>query len=291
MRRPKLFSRNAQSSVRSLRHWFSFGTLTLTAFALLLLGKAEIAVIDRARTGAIDMLAPILDAMAQPARSFSHVFESIGELLDMHAELERLREENTRLVRWHSIATGLASENLALQQLSRLSVPPEPHAITGRVISNAGGPFVRNVLVNAGRRNGIRPGLSVVASTGFVGVVVDVGEFYARVLLLTDLNSQIPVVVQTTRDPALLSGDNSDRPRLLFLPQDAKVSTGDPVVTSGTGGVLPAGLPVGVITAVSATGVRVKPLVDWKRLEYIRILDYRLDDMIQPPRGSGRDFR
>ena len=94
---------------------------------------------------------------------------------------------------------------------------------------------------------------------------------------MTDLNSQIPVTVQTTRDPGVLSGDNSNRPRLLFLPQNAHVSTGDPVVTSGEGGVLPAGLPVGVITAISETGVQVKPIVDWDRLEYIQFLDYRIE--------------
>ena len=285
-RRTATFSKVAQP-VRSLWQRFAFSTLVLAAFALMLLGKADIIIIERARVAVADAVVPILEVLSEPASSLTRMLDKISEFRDLHSEFERLKQENQQLRQWRHVATGLQAENRALRRLTYFVPPNSPKVITGRAISNAGGPFVRSILVNVGSRQGVRRGLATVSGTGFVGVVVEVGERHSRVLLMTDLNSQIPVVVQTTRDPGVLSGDNSDRPHLLFLPQNANISTGDPVVTSGAGGVLPAGLQVGVITAISDAGVRVKPLVDWNRLEFVRFLDYRVDGMVKIPR-TGR---
>jgi rod shape-determining protein MreC len=273
--RPVSFTRVAQP-VRSLWHRFAYLTLVFAAFGLMLLGKADVVIVERARVAVTDTVVPILEVLSEPAGSVTRALDKIEEFRDLHGEVERLKTENTQLRQWRHVATGLQAENHALRRLTHFVPPASPKVISGRAISNSGGPFVRSILVNAGSRQGVRRGLAAVSGSGFVGVVVEVGDHHSRVLLMTDLNSQIPVVVQTSRDPGVLSGDNSNRPRLLFLPQNAHVSTGDPVVTSGEGGVLPAGLPVGVITAISESGVHVKPIIDWDRLEFIQFLDYRI---------------
>jgi cell shape-determining protein MreC len=94
------------------------------------------------------------------------------------------------------------------------------------------------------------------------------------VLLLTDFNSRIPVMVEPSRDQAILAGNNSGRPDLVFLPLNPRLAVGDAVVTSGRGGVLPPGLEVGRVRAIDAAGVAVEPLVDFARLEYLRLLEY-----------------
>lgn len=284
-RRPATFSKVAQP-VRSLWHRFAFSALVLAAFAIMLLGKADVLIVDRIKVAVTDATVPILEVLSEPAGSVARTIEKIQEFRDLHTQLEILKTENQRLRQWRHVATGLEAENRALRRLNHFVPPPVASFIAGRVIGNSGGPFVRSVLVNAGRKQGARRGLAAMSGTGLVGVVVEVGGLYSRILLVTDLNSQIPVVVQTTRDPGVLSGDNSNRPNLLFLPQNARVSTGDPVVTSGEGGVLPAGLPVGVITAISEAGVRVKPVVDWDRLEYVRLLDYRLEGVVKVPSAT-----
>jgi rod shape-determining protein MreC len=280
--RPVSFTRVAQP-VRSLWHRFAYVALVFAAFGLMLLGKADMVIVERTRVAVTDAMVPILEVLSEPAGSMTRALDRVAELRDLQGEVERLKLENARLRQWQHVATGLQAENQALKRLTHFVAPPTPRVISGRAISNAGGPFVRSILVNVGARQGARRGLAAVSGSGFVGVVVEVGEHHSRVLLMTDLNSQIPVTVQTTRDPGVLSGDNSNRPRLLFLPQNAHVSTGDPVVTSGEGGVLPAGLPVGVIAAISETGVQVKPIVDWDRLEYIQFLDYRIEGSNSQP--------
>jgi hypothetical protein len=100
------------------------------------------------------------------------------------------------------------------------------------------------------------------------------------VLLLTDLNSRVPVVVEDTRHRGVLAGDNSQQPSLLYLPPDAVVEAGQRIVTSGHGGVFPSGLPVGRISTVGENGVRVEPFVDWDRMEYLRLVNYGMPGVL-----------
>jgi len=101
------------------------------------------------------------------------------------------------------------------------------------------------------------------------------------------------VLIEASRERAVLAGDNTARPRLIYLSPDARVSPGDRVVTSGHGGALPAGLPVGVIAEVGERGVLVQPYVDWSRLDFVRLLDYGLTGIlpsvpVTPPAKAGR---
>ena len=147
-----------------------------------------------------------------------------------------------------------------------------PKRLTVRIVGDSGGGFVRALLIDAGREQGVVTGMPALAPEGLVGRVVDVGRTSARVLLVTDFNSRIPVVIAGSGDHAVLEGDNSPLPRLRFLPLNPSFAVGDLVLTSGRGGILPPGLPVGSITD-SGGQTRVTPLVDWSRLDYLALID------------------
>lgn len=288
-KRPGSFTSVAQP-VRSLWSRFAFGLLLAAAFGLMLLGKADVILVEKLRTTVSDALGPVLEVASRPAASISDAAESLRELRDIRAENSRLRIENARLERWQHVARRLEAENRALRAVTNYIPPPTAGFITARVIADAGGAFVRSALINAGRAEGIRPGLAAVSGEGLVGGVVETGEHHARVLLITDLNSQIPVLVERTRDPAVLVGDNTRAPDLQYLPQNARILPGDRVVTSGHGGVFPAGLAVGVVTLVEERKIEVQPFVDWNRLEYVRLLDFGLEGVVRPGRGETPTF-
>jgi rod shape-determining protein MreC len=173
------------------------------------------------------------------------------------------------------------AENKQLGSLLGFGADASPTSVTARVIGDSGGAFVRSLLVHAGQQNGVRKGQVAVDGTGVLGRVAEVGERSARVLLINDLNSRIPVVIESSRERAILKGDNSAQPELKYLPITTKVSVGDRVVTSGHGGVFPAGLPVGIVTAVAEDDVRVTPFADTVQLEFIRLMDYGLQGLLE----------
>jgi len=254
--------------------------LVLAAFALMLLGKADVVVMERVRASVSDAIAPVLGVLSRPVAALDQVVSDVSTLLAVRDENARLREENLRLMAWQAAARKLSSENQQLKGLLNFAQGAEPGFVSGRVIADTGGAFVHSVLVSAGARDGIAKGQAVITGDGLVGRVHGVGKHSGRVLLITDLNSRIPVVVEASRTRAILAGDNSERPRLIHMPPGATVSIGDRIVTSGHGGAFPPGIPVGVVIHAGEGGVMVKPYVQRDRLEYVRVVDYGLQGIL-----------
>lgn len=276
--------------VSPLKAWASRFALVLlvgAAFGLMLIGRTNTFIVEEARTAVTDMVAPILGAVSQPVETFGGIIEQAETLANLRSENLALKEQNARLLRWQGIARQLEAENVALRDLNNMVPDARQSFITARVVGDPGGAFVRTVLINAGGRNGVQKGQAAVTDAGLAGRVAEVGLRSARVLLLTDINSRVPVVVGDGRDRAVLAGDNTNAPGLLYLGPTASVQVGDYVSTSGHGGVFPPGLPIGVVAGITEKGIRVKPFVDWSHMELLRIVDYEMTGILDFERQVG----
>lgn len=270
------------SPMRALAQRFGFPLLAIATVATIALGQMDARIVERARLMVTDASAPVLEVFAEPVYAVERATESFRELAEMRQINESLRLENERLTAWHHRARRLEAENARLRSL--LNLVPEAGAryVSARVIGDTGGAFARSLLVAAGSADGIAEGQVALAGEGFAGRIADVGERAARVMLITDLNSQIPVSIGLSGERAVMAGDNSAEPRLLYLQPGHHVMPGDRVVTSGHGGLFPPDLPIGVVAQVSEEAVRVRPYVDWRDLEYLRLVDYELPGLIAP---------
>ena len=256
------------------------------AVALLLLGRAETYVFDRVRQAATDLAAPLLEIASRPVAAARRLVERTDEYAYVFEENERLRAENERLRSWREAALKLEAKVARYEALLNVELDPAIRYVTGRVIGDRGGPFVDTVIVNAGRKDGVKSGQAVIDTEGLVGRVVSTGEEAARILLLTDLNSRVPVTIEPSHYRAVLAGDNTAWPRLEYLPVASGVATGDRVVTSGHGGLMPPGLPVGVVISTEDGFLRVQTFADHDRLDFVRVLQYQFPmtvDRQDPP--------
>lgn len=260
--------------IKALADRFTFATLIALSIGLLLLSKADVGALHVVTARIGDALAPVLSVLAEPIGAPRRLVENIHHLVAVYGENTRLRAQNEQLLEWRQTAHRLALQNAALRQLLDVEVEAAPTAVAARIVADAGGPFVQTVLVNAGSVHGVAQGMAAVNEHGLVGRIIDVGRRSARLLLLTDFNSKVPAMVEPSRDQAILAGNNTDQPELIFLPVTPHLSVGDRVVTSGRGGVLPPGLTIGVVRTISDRRVTVTPMVDWTRLDHVRLLDY-----------------
>ena len=260
--------------IKVLIQRFALLFLILVAFALMLLSKAETSAIEKVSNVVVDIFAPLMDGLSQPAAAISDAVSAVRQLANIHAENDRLRRENARLLAWQETSRRLMAQNQALMSLLEYKPDPRAKYIAARVIGDSGGAFVRSMLINSGRRDGLTKGQAAMTGHGLAGRVTSAGLRSARILLITDINSRVPVIVQASRDRAILAGDNSQLPRLVFLPSNASVNSGDIVVTSGHGGIFPAGLPIGRIIRSDDGVVRVNPFVRFEKLEFVRVIDY-----------------
>lgn len=254
---------------------FAFGALIASSIALLVIGKANYGLFAMINTGVSDVLVPVMAVLREPVDASHRLARALGEIAVVHEENTRLREQNRQLLQWQSHAQRLASENRVLRRALEMEVDaPAALSVAARVVADTGGPFVHTVLIDAGRRHGVTVGMAAMDDEGLVGRVIEAGSNSSRILLLTDFNSKIPAMVEPSRDQALLAGDNSREPGLVFLPLNPRVSVGDRVVTSGRGGLLPPGLSIGVVRSIGENKIAVRSWVDLDRLDHLRLLEY-----------------
>jgi rod shape-determining protein MreC len=163
---------------------------------------------------------------------------------------------------------------------------PTLSSVTAHVIGRANRPFLDTMILDAGKNQGIKPGEAVVDDRGLIGRIYLVGQHTAWVILLTDLSSRIPVAVEPGHVQAILSGDNTTSPSLETSRPGVVLKVGQQIVTSGDGGLLPAGLPVGTVTW-NGSEFRTSLLADATAADDVRILDLRQPPELPPTPAAG----
>ena len=274
--------------IRVMAQRFSFLALILLAVALMALGKLDANVMEIARMNVTDAVSPILNVLSKPVKTVNQLINEVLGVYNIREKNVLLKQEKDRLLQWQVLARKLKVENRNLRNLLNFPVDPAAGFITARVIADTGGAFANSVVINVGNKSGVLKGQPTITGEGLVGRVTDVGKRSSRVLLITDLNSRIPVVIQSSQARAIMAGDNSYQPRLIYLSPGALVSQGDRIVTSGHGGAFPPGIPVGLVASVDVNGTRIKPFVDRYRVTHLRVLDYGLTGIVETPPGGNK---
>ena len=164
------------SAVRlaSAKAWLHRGTFVLlfgAAFALMVLGKADTPLIERARVSVVDALSPIMEGLAKPIASVRQLYDNARDFWSLREQNAALKADQDRLLEWQTVARQLQAENDALRAMLKLVPEPGATFVTARVVADNGGAFVRTVLVTAGLRDGVRKGSVAMTGEGVVGRV------------------------------------------------------------------------------------------------------------------------
>ena len=248
------------------------GLLVLSLLGLFLLWRIDSPRVERFRAALVDRVLPSMDWALVPVTRATAMIEQFQSYASLYAQNQELRRELQQMKAWKEAALQLEQKNARLLDLNQVRLDPKLTHVTGQVLADSGSPFRQSVLINVGSRDGILDGWGTMDGIGLVGRISGVGERTSRVILLTDTNSRVPVTVQPSGQRALLSGDNSALPPLEFLEKADEVRPGDRVVSSGDGGMFPAGLLIGQVVLDTDRRLRVALSADYQRLEFLRVL-------------------
>ena len=248
------------------------GTLVVLFIAIFLFWRIDGPRAERIRAQIVDQVVPSMDWALLPVTRLSGMIDNFHSYARIHEQNRQLRRELQQMKAWKEAALQLEQENAKLLDLNKVRLDPKLTFITGVVLADSGSPFRKSVLLNIGARDGIQDGWAATDGLGLVGRISGVGRTSSRVVLLTDSNSRVPVAIQPSGQRAIVAGDNSPAPPLDFLESHDRVRPGDRIVTSGDGGVLPAGLLVGTAVQGSDDRLRVRLAADYERLEFLRVL-------------------
>ncbi|MGD9639452.1 MAG: rod shape-determining protein MreC [Alphaproteobacteria bacterium] len=260
---------------------FAVTFLVLICFAFMLLGKADVIIVDQTKVIAMEILTPVIKVVSIPVMKVADFFDNIAELAKIRKENAVLRKENLNLLKWQSAAHYLKFENERLAKLLKYKPLPNASYVAARVIAEKSGSYAKSLIAYVQSPEELTKGQAVVTEKGLVGRVDLKGKNSIRVLLITDINSRIPIITEETRTKAILAGNNTNYPQLTSIYENSEVKIGERVVTSDITGAFPAGIPVGVVVGATDDGLlKVKPFVDFSRLEYISIVVFNLTGIL-----------
>lgn len=225
-----------------------------------------------ARGGFEAAAGPVGGVFAAPVRWAGAARDYVGGYFFAIGENRRLKAEIAELRGWRDEAIAQKNINGRYEALLGLRTEPPVPMATGRAISESRGPFSNAKLIDVGSAKGVRIGNPVVTEHGLVGRITGVTGGVSRVVLLTDVASRTPVMIERTDARAMLTGDGGDSPRLEFIRGSGSIKAGDRILSSGDGGGLPRGLPVGVAAKGVDGAWRVKLFNDHGAIDYVRVL-------------------
>lgn len=253
-----------------------------------LIGRADQRVAGSLRIWLSDLLAPAYMLVSGPIQAIEHGTGVIGHLFELSQENAQLREQNKELLQWQEVALALQAQNDHLKALLNYTPMPTPKFFSAEVVADLGGVYARSVMVLTAPDSGATQsmvGAVAMDGRGLAGRVVDAGSRSARVLLITDINSRVPVAIGANGTPALMAGNNGADPSLLYWSTNNPPTEGAMVLTSAQGGAFPPGLPVGVVHYDAQNQPVVLPLADLSALHMLRIFSYpsNLPDLTPVP--------
>ena len=226
---------------------FSLFALLVLSVILLFIETIEAKPLNYLRSFVKDTIYRGSILVASPSQGFKIVVSATKDHINLFNKYNKLKEENVQLKDKIYDPSFLIFENNQLRKLLDDQVTSSVNLISSRVMIDKQSPYLNSFILNSGSNKKILNGMAVLDGKDFIGRIVDVNFFSSRVLIVTDLNSKIPVIIEPTGYHAILSGNGKTKPILEFLPENHTVKSGNKVFTSGKEGIFSSGIPIGEV--------------------------------------------
>lgn len=226
----------------------------------------------------ITITGPFQNVISFAIRSVKQIWFRYFSLISVAEENERLKKDLEQALERGHRCDEIELANHRLRALLEFQVTMEQKAVAGEIIGKDPSPWFRSIIINKGKRDGLRPSLPVIVPAGVVGIVTDVSDRYAKVLMMIDQNSAVDAVVQRNRARGIVRGEARDICSLEYVLYHHDILEGDIVVTSGLDGVFPKGLRIGTISQVTKKNsgifqeIIVTPFVDFETIEEVMVI-------------------
>lgn len=253
---------------------FSVVALVTIALFSIIISKLDSPFANQVKSTVSDIFAPALLIISTPAKVVANWGNNMDDYLFVYKKNKALMLENRTLEKELIRLSQVAVENERLKTLLNFTEDLDYSFTSAVVVGDTSGPFMRSILLNVNQSQHIKKGEAVIGDQGLVGRIIEVGSKSARVLLITDINSKIPVISSISRQRSIMKGDNSATPSLLYLPKEHALEKGEAILTSGDGQLFPPNLVIGKVFRDGDDRLKVRPFMQWHRLDLLSVVHY-----------------
>ena len=255
---------------RGAQQRFSLFALVILSVILLFIEKIETKPLNYLRSIVKDVIYRSSVVVSAPTKGLKSVADTVEKHMDLYNKNVELKQENLKLKANASDSNFLKFENKQLRKLLDEDVALSANLVSSRVMLDKQSPYLNSFIINSGTNKKIKNGLAVLDGENFIGRIVDVNFFSSRVLLVSDLNSKIPVIIEPSGYHAILSGHGKNAITLEYLPENHTVQSGNKVYTSGKEGIFSPGIPIGEVK-MSFDKVLISLFSDLTQITFVNI--------------------
>ena len=250
---------------------FSIFALVVLSLVLLLFEKFEVKPINYFRSFVKDVIYRGSIFVSYPSKGIGSTIGFVKNHINLYENYDDLKKENISLKKNIFNSDYLKLENTQLRRLIDEQELSITKLISARVLLDKESPYLNSFVINLGSNKKIKNGMAVLDGSNFIGRIVDVNFFSSRVLLISDLNSKIPVITEPAGHHAILSGKGKNDAALEYLPENHNIKNGDKVYTSGKEGIFSPGIPIGEIKIKDKKNISVSLFSDLNQVTFVNI--------------------
>ena len=262
---------------RGTQQRFSLFVLVILSVVLIFAETIETRPLNKVRSFVKDVVYRSATIVSFPLKSFNNFAGFLENHLNLYSNYNELIKENNELKNNISKTDFLELENSQLRKLIDEQIESPSNLVSARVMIDKQSPYLNSFVINIGSNKGIKNGMAVLDGKNFIGRIVDVNFFSSRVLLVSDLNSKIPVLSEPSGSHAILSGHGTNEPTLEYLSKNNGIQDGDKIYTSGKEGIFTPGLVVGK-AKIEKNKIKVLLFADLDQITFVNINLGTLDE-------------
>tara|TARA_B100001996_G_scaffold150970_1_gene114888 strand:- start:2030 stop:2875 length:846 start_codon:yes stop_codon:yes gene_type:complete len=255
---------------------FSLTFLLFFSVILIVLGKINFKPINYLKAGLNEIVYRISFVASLPEKYVGYSFKAIEKHINIYKEYSLIEEELKKLKSEKYEVNFLETENQRLKKILE-NVTYSSESIFAKVLIDKQSPFLRSIIINKGSNNNLIKGMAVLSDNYLIGKIVEVNFTTSRVLLLSDLNSRIPVSIEPGSVQSILSGNGKNSGKIQYTKDKNSLKAGSLIYTSGTGGLLKPGIPIGK-TYISENQNLADFFIDFTQLRYVQVLSYKMEE-------------
>ena len=260
---------------KGVKQKFSLSFLILLSVAIILLDRFSIQPVTFVRSTISDIVYRITVIAQTPSKILVYLGSKTNNHLNVYNENIILRDEISALKNKQFDVSFLETENENLKialGLEKIKITEEDSVTIAKVMVDQTSPYLKSVLINKGTKHKIVKGMTVFSKNYLIGTVIECNYLSSRVLLITDLNSKIPSIIEGTDINVILSGNgNKNNFSLEYLPEEFILEANKVIFTSGKDGFLKAGMPIAETYLNKNNEVKVKSLADPQQASIVHI--------------------
>jgi len=253
---------------------FSLVFLIFLSIIFLILGRFNVKAVDYFKITIKEVIYRSSFIISVPENYTKNLYFKVQDHFVLYKEYSDMKSELNYLKSKKTIDDFILNENKRLKKIVDDYIV-NSNEVVAKILIDKDSPFLRSLVINKGSKDNIRLGMSVLDGLYLVGKVVEVNYMSSRILLLSDLNSKIPIIIEPGGIQSILSGTGKDDGVIQYFKEDNDIEDNSIIYTSGSGGLFKSGIPIGTV-AISTTNneKKVKFYTDFSQLKFVKIVSF-----------------